>query len=54
VSGLQKAYAERKDDSGLAETAELLYGMALLAEGGELSDPSRFIRLLADRLARTL
>jgi molecular chaperone HtpG len=54
VSGLQKAYAERKDDPGLAETAELLYGMALLAEGGELSDPSRFIRLLADRLARTL
>jgi molecular chaperone HtpG len=54
VSGLQKAYSERKDDPGLAETAELLYGMALLAEGGELSDPSRFTRLLADRLARTL
>lgn len=54
VSGLQRAYDERKDDAGLAETAELLYGMALLAEGGELSDPSRFIRLLADRLARTL
>ncbi len=59
VTGLQKAHAERKDDAGeketdLKETAELLYGMALLAEGGELSDPSRFIRLLADRLARTL
>jgi molecular chaperone HtpG len=54
VSGLQKAHEERKNDAGLAETAELLYGMALLAEGGELSDPSRFIRLLADRLARTL
>jgi molecular chaperone HtpG len=54
VSGLQKAYGERKDDAGLAETAELLYGMALLAEGGELNDPARFIRLLTDRLARTL
>ncbi|MDQ2880394.1 MAG: molecular chaperone HtpG [Actinomycetota bacterium] len=54
VSGLQKAYGERKDDAALAETAELLYGMAHLAEGGELSDPSRFIHLLADRLARTL
>ncbi|MCA1600189.1 MAG: molecular chaperone HtpG [Acidobacteria bacterium] len=54
VSGLQKAYGEREDDAGLAETAELLYGMALIAEGGELSDPSRFIRLLADRLARTV
>lgn len=54
VSGMQKAYDERKDDPALPETAELLYGMALLAEGGELSDPSRFTRLLADRLARTL
>lgn len=54
VSALRKAYDERKDDAGMAETAELLYGLALLAEGGELSDPSRFIRLLADRLARTL
>jgi len=32
----------------------LLYGMALLAEGGELSDPAHFTRLLADRLARTV
>jgi molecular chaperone HtpG len=54
VSALRKAYDEHKDDAGLVETAELLYGMALLAEGGELSDPSHFIRLLADRLARTL
>src|SRR5262249_24284285 len=50
VSGLQKAHDERKDDAGLVETAQLLYGMALLAEGGELSDPPRFVRLLADRL----
>jgi molecular chaperone HtpG len=54
VRGLQKAYAERKDDAGLGEIAELLYGMALLAEGGELSDPPRFTRLLGDRLTRTL
>ncbi len=54
VNGLRSAYGERKDDPALAETAQLLYGMALLAEGGELSDPSRFIRLLAGRLARTL
>lgn len=57
VTGLNKAYAERTDDtalSGLQEAAELLHGMALLAEGGELSDPSRFVKLLADRLERTL
>ncbi|MEW1722338.1 molecular chaperone HtpG [Streptomyces sp. NPDC093109] len=61
VSGLRTAHAaqaeesgEGTDGSGLAEAAELLYGMALLADGGELSDPSRFIRLMADRLAQTL
>ncbi|MEV6423430.1 molecular chaperone HtpG [Streptomyces sp. NPDC051662] len=54
VTGLRKAHTERDADAGLAEAAELLYGMALLADGGELSDPSRFIRLMADRLERTL
>ncbi|EFL28553.1 heat shock protein HtpG [Streptomyces himastatinicus ATCC 53653] len=54
VSGLRTAHGERPLDSGLAETAELLYGMALLAEGGELSDPSRFIKLMAGRLEQTL
>jgi molecular chaperone HtpG len=54
VTGLRTAHAERADDATLAETAQLLYGMALLAEGGELTDPSQFIRVLADRLARTV
>ncbi|MDT4988502.1 MAG: molecular chaperone HtpG [Micromonosporaceae bacterium] len=54
VTGLRTAYEQRPDDAALPETAELLYGMALLAEGGELGDPSRFTRLLADRLARTV
>jgi molecular chaperone HtpG len=54
VTGLQRAHAERPDDATLVETAELLYGTALLAEGGELADPARFARLLADRLERTL
>ncbi|MFB9689246.1 molecular chaperone HtpG [Amycolatopsis plumensis] len=54
VTGLREAHAARPDDEGLAETAELLYGMALLAEGGELADPSRFIKLLSGRLEKTL
>ena len=54
VTGLREARARDADDATLGETAELLYGMALLAEGGDLRDPSRFTRLLADRLARTL
>jgi molecular chaperone HtpG len=34
--------------SRLADYAELLYGQALLAEGGQLPDPARFSRLVAD------
>jgi molecular chaperone HtpG len=54
VSGLRKAHEQGGDAEVLAETADLLYGVALLAEGGELKDPARFSRLLADRLARSL
>ncbi|MBL1073296.1 molecular chaperone HtpG [Nocardia sp. 2] len=57
VTGLRDEYAKRKDEedkSALAETAELLYGTAVLAEGGELKDPAHFARILADRLTRTL
>jgi molecular chaperone HtpG len=54
VSGLRDAYGSRADDPNLPETAELLYGTALLAEGGDLADPARFAKLLADRLARTV
>ena len=51
VTGLKEAQAGGSAEKDLAE---LLYGMALLAEGGEITDPSRFIRLLSDRLERTL
>jgi molecular chaperone HtpG len=54
VTGLRAAHEQRPDDPALPETAELLYGTALLAEGGDLADPARFARLLADRLSRTL
>ncbi|GAA2580637.1 molecular chaperone HtpG [Winogradskya consettensis] len=54
VTGLRDAYAGRAEDPALPETAELLYGTALLAEGGDLADPARFAKLLADRLARTV
>jgi len=54
VTGLRQARKDRGDDPSVAETAELLYGTALLAEGGALEDPTRFAELLADRLARTV
>ena len=54
VSAMRTAQGKRSDDPELGESAELLYGMALLAEGGELSDPARFNTILAGRLAKTL
>ncbi|WP_030437966.1 molecular chaperone HtpG [Actinoplanes subtropicus] len=54
VSGLRAAHERDAADAALPETAELLYGTALLAEGGDLEDPARFAKLLADRLARTV
>ena len=54
VTGLRQAHQDRSDDPAVAETAELLYGTALLAEGGALDDPARFAEILADRLARTV
>ncbi|MFK4186920.1 molecular chaperone HtpG [Streptomyces sparsogenes] len=54
VTGLREAHSADPDAAGLAETAELIHGMAVLAEGGELSDPARFIKLMADRLRHTL
>ncbi len=54
VDALRAAHAERPDDAGLIGTARLLHDMALLAEGGDLADPARFVTLLAESLQRSL
>ncbi|MEV1067197.1 molecular chaperone HtpG [Streptomyces sp. NPDC050263] len=54
VKGLNQAYNERADRAGLAETAELLHGLAVLAEGGRPKEPGRFVKLVADHLERGL
>jgi len=58
ITGLQQAYRDRGDDDDrlaeITETAELLYGTALLAEGNAPENPARFAELLVHRLARTV
>jgi molecular chaperone HtpG len=50
-----KSVCERDaKDPRIAEFAELLYGQALLAEGGRLEDPAAFSRRLADLMVRAL
>ncbi|MFC5664839.1 molecular chaperone HtpG [Kitasatospora misakiensis] len=54
ITGLRTAHATDPADPALPEIAELVYGGALLAEGGDLPDPARFTRLLTTHLTRTL
>ncbi|MFJ7176204.1 molecular chaperone HtpG [Streptomyces massasporeus] len=54
VKGLHEAYRASEDRTELEESAELLHTLAVLAEGGQPKDPARFVRLVADRMERTL
>ncbi|MFF4361288.1 molecular chaperone HtpG [Streptomyces sp. NPDC001604] len=54
VEGLNQAFQEREDRTELVETAELLHGLAVLAEGGQPKEPARFVKLVAERLERGL
>ncbi|MER6711503.1 molecular chaperone HtpG [Streptomyces sp. NPDC000877] len=54
VKGLNQAYQEREDRTELEESADLLHTLAVLAEGGQPKDPAKFVKLVSDRLERTL
>ncbi|MFE1118129.1 molecular chaperone HtpG [Streptomyces rochei] len=54
VKSLNRAYTEQQDRTELTETADLLHALAVLAEGGRPKEPARFVKLMADRLERTL
>ncbi len=47
ISKLAAHFDSRTADPAIADTADLLFGYALLAEGSELPDPARFTGLLA-------
>ncbi|MBB1041805.1 MULTISPECIES: molecular chaperone HtpG [Dietzia] len=50
VERLRSQYSEDPSAPGLADTARLLSGAAVLAEGGTLADPAAFAKLLVDRI----
>lgn len=50
VGRLREQHAQDPSDPALGNTARLLSGAAVLAEGGSLSDPAEFARLLVDRI----
>lgn len=51
---MQERYTKDKEDRLLGDYAELLLGYALLAEGSELPNPSRFNQLVVNLMSRSL
>ncbi|RDH10502.1 molecular chaperone HtpG, partial [Tsukamurella pulmonis] len=57
VKGLRDRVAgdeATRDDEALKDAAEILYGTAVLAEGGAPAEPAEFAAILARHLAREL
>ena len=54
VKKLQERFAKDGTDASLREYARLLYGHALLAEGGQLRDPAAFTRDLCDLMLKAM
>jgi molecular chaperone HtpG len=51
IARVREIHAAGRDDPRLALYADLLYGQAVLAEGGVLADPAGFSRRLAELMA---
>lgn len=54
VSHLAQRYEVDKDSEELGQTAQMLYQLSLLAEGGELDDPANFAKSVATVLGKSL
>ena len=54
LTKLRELCASDSTDPRIAEFAQLLYGQALLAEGGRLDDAAAFSRRVADLMVRAL
>jgi molecular chaperone HtpG len=48
IHSLQKLFTANAEDPKITHYAHLLHGQALLAEGGQLSDPAAFAELVAE------
>jgi molecular chaperone HtpG len=54
IDHLAKRYEADKDTEELARTADMVYQLALLSEGGELQDPAGFAKQVASVLSSSL
>jgi molecular chaperone HtpG len=51
---LQERFQKNEEDEAIMKYAELLLGHALLAEGSEISGPTKFNRLMVELILKTL
>ncbi|MEZ4649759.1 MAG: molecular chaperone HtpG [Candidatus Eisenbacteria bacterium] len=51
---LQSIFEKDANDPRIADYAQLVYGQAVLAEGGKLENPAKFTKLLTDLLTKAL
>jgi molecular chaperone HtpG len=53
LSRMTERFEKNQDDPMLEDYAQLLFGYGLISEGGELPDPVRFNRAVADLMTRS-
>ena len=54
VQKLKAAHDEKKDAPELVKLAEVLYGVAVLAEGGELEQPADFSKAITELMLKAI
>lgn len=54
LNKMQELFAKDKNDARLKDFSELLFGQALLAEGGQLPDPASFNRKVSELMVQVL
>jgi molecular chaperone HtpG len=54
LTKLNELFAKDKNAPELGDYAELLYGQAVLAEDGHLSDPGAFAKRVADLMLKAM
>jgi molecular chaperone HtpG len=51
---LRERFRRNKEDKAVREYADLLFGYALLAEGSEIPEPTKFNRMVVELMLKTL
>ncbi len=54
MARIKSLYENNREDEKLKEYSELLYDIALIAEGGKIDNPSRFSKMVGDIMASAL